>query len=55
MLYDRYDREPNSFYTVLVVAVAVVLVELLYFEREYLERRVGRFGTVLTSVSGLED
>ncbi|MBV0923716.1 APC family permease [Halomicroarcula limicola] len=40
MLFNLYEREPNTFYTVLVVAAAVVAVELLYFERGYLEREI---------------
>ena len=40
MLYDLYTREPGTFYTVLVVAVVVVAVELVYFERGYLDREV---------------
>jgi amino acid transporter len=43
MLYDLHDREPNTFYMVLVVAAVVVAVELLYFERDRLEREVERF------------
>ena len=42
MLWNLYNREPNTFYTVLVVAVVVVTVELLYFEREFLEAAVER-------------
>lgn len=42
MLYNLYSREPTTFYMVLVVAAAVVAVELLYFERSYLEREVTR-------------
>ncbi|MFC5368817.1 APC family permease [Salinirubrum litoreum] len=43
MLYNLYTREPNTFYTVLGVAVVVVAVELLYFERDTLEAEVTEF------------
>jgi hypothetical protein len=36
MLWNLFEREPGTFWTVLVVAAAVVGVELLYFERERL-------------------
>jgi len=40
MAYNLYTREPNTFVMVLVVAVAVVSVELLYFKRDLLEETV---------------
>ncbi|MEE6211255.1 APC family permease [Salarchaeum sp. III] len=40
MFWNLYNREPNTFWMVLVVAVAVVAVELLYFERGELEEVV---------------
>ncbi|MBX0321902.1 APC family permease [Halomicroarcula sp. F13] len=58
MLYNLYNREPNTFYTVLVVAVVVFAVELLYFERSYLEREVEQLDvtdTGLTETLGLGD
>lgn len=42
MLWNLYNREPNTFYTVLVVAAVVVTVELVYFEREFLSEAVER-------------
>ena len=42
MLWNLHNREPNTFYTVLVVAAVVVTVELVYFEREFLEAAVER-------------
>ena len=44
MLYNLYTRDPGTFYTVLAVAAAVLAVELLYFERDYLEREVEQVG-----------
>jgi amino acid transporter len=55
MLYNLYDREPNTFYMVLVVAAVVVVVELLYFERDRLEREVERFGDATVGASVTED
>ncbi|QLC33775.1 amino acid permease [Halarchaeum sp. CBA1220] len=40
MLWNLSQREPHTFWMVLVVAVLVVAVELLYFERGELEDRV---------------
>jgi amino acid transporter len=55
MLYDLYTREPNTFYMVLVVGAVVVLVELLYFERDRLEREVERFVDADGDVLAVED
>ncbi|AQL42035.1 amino acid transporter [Halorientalis sp. IM1011] len=43
MLWNLSRREPNTFYMVVVIAVLVVAVELLYFERETIAREVERF------------
>jgi len=43
MLYHLYRSSPNTFVSVAVVAVAVVGVELLYFERDALEAEIERF------------
>jgi amino acid transporter len=43
MLYNLYSREPNTFYMVLGIAVVVLVVELLYFERDLLEEEVTEF------------
>lgn len=40
MLYNLYTREPNTFWMVLVLGAFVVAVELLYFERDALEREL---------------
>ncbi|MFB6206405.1 MAG: APC family permease [Haloglomus sp.] len=40
MAYNLYTREPGTFYMVVAIAVLVVLVELLYFEREVLEEKI---------------
>jgi len=42
MLWNLYNREPGTFYTVFAVAVVLVTVELLYFERDYLAAAVER-------------
>ncbi|WP_262175598.1 APC family permease [Haloarcula laminariae] len=42
MLWNLYNREPNTFFTVVAVAAVVVAVELAYFEREFLEEAVER-------------
>jgi len=55
MLWNLYNREPNTFGTVLVVAAVVVTVELLYFEREYLEGAVEYLGPDPSGVSGRSD
>ncbi|WP_424000107.1 APC family permease [Haloarcula salina] len=55
MLYNLYSREPNTFYMVLVVAAAVVAVELLYFERSYLEREVTRIESGVADAVGSDD
>lgn len=43
MFYHLYRSEPRTFYTVLVVAAAVVLVEVVYFEREWFEEEIDEF------------
>lgn len=40
MFYHLYTAERGTFYAVLVIAVAVLLVELLYFEREIIEEEI---------------
>jgi amino acid transporter len=40
MLWNLHARRPGTFYAVVAIAVLVVGVELLYFERAYLEREV---------------
>ncbi|WP_276257531.1 APC family permease [Haloglomus litoreum] len=40
MAYNLYTREPGTFGMVVVVALAVVSVELLYFKRDVLEEQV---------------
>ncbi|GCF14370.1 amino acid transporter [Haloarcula mannanilytica] len=48
MLWNLRTREPATFYMVLVIAGAVIAVELLYFERAYLERKVTRIEAVVS-------
>lgn len=43
MLYHLATSEPGTFLTVLTIAVAVVAVELLYFEHDALERELAAF------------
>ncbi|WP_302080559.1 hypothetical protein [Salinibaculum rarum] len=43
MMYNLYTREPNTFYIVLGIAVVVLAVELLYFERDIIEAEVTEF------------
>jgi amino acid transporter len=43
MMYNLYTREPNTFYMVLGIAVLVLAVELLYFERDIIEEEVTEF------------
>lgn len=43
MLFNLYTREPNTFYMVLGLAVVVLTVEVLYFEREVIEENVQEF------------
>jgi len=50
MLYNLYTREPNTFYMVLGIAVVVLTVELLYFERARLEEEVTEFKTDVRAV-----
>ncbi|MFB6070854.1 MAG: amino acid transporter, partial [Halanaeroarchaeum sp.] len=38
LLWHLYSAEPDVFGTVVIIAVAVLGVELLYFEREHIER-----------------
>ena len=40
LFYHLYRSEPNTFYGVLALAVAVLAVELLYFERDWLREAV---------------
>jgi hypothetical protein len=53
MLYNLYTREPNTFYMVLGIAIGVIAVELLYFERELIEEEVTEFDPAVETV--LED
>lgn len=43
MMYNFYSREPNTFYLVLGIAILVITVELLYFERETIAEEVREF------------
>ncbi len=43
MLYNLYGREPGTFWMVLALAAFVVAVELLYFEREYVQQELSDF------------
>jgi len=43
MMYNLYTREPNTFYMVLGIAIAVLAVELLYFERDIIEEEIEEF------------
>ncbi|WP_251343755.1 APC family permease [Haloplanus halophilus] len=43
MLYNLYDREPNTFYMVIGIAAVVLAVELLYFERDLIQEEVVEF------------
>jgi amino acid transporter len=40
MLWNLFIREPTTFYMVVAIAVAVLAVETLYFERDAIEREV---------------
>ena len=40
MLWNLFTREPTTFYMVVAIAVAVLAVETLYFERDAIEREV---------------
>ena len=40
MLWNLYNREPETFGMVVVIAVAVVAAEILYFERDVIKREV---------------
>jgi amino acid transporter len=40
MFYHLYTAQRGTFYAVLVIAAAVLLVELLYFEREIIEEEI---------------
>jgi len=51
MLYNLYTREPNTFYMVLGIAAAVLAVELLYFEHDFIEEEVTEFEPAVGSVS----
>ncbi|SDF18219.1 APC family permease [Halorientalis regularis] len=46
MLWNLANREPNTFYMVVVIAVLVVTVELLYFERDDIAAEVVPFEEV---------
>jgi hypothetical protein len=52
LLYRLYAAQPGTFYTVLLLAAAVLGVELFYFERTVLERRIER---VERGVESLEE
>jgi hypothetical protein len=54
MLYNLYTREPNTLYVVLVLAIVVLGVELLYFERDRLEREIDQFGQATAAVASEE-
>lgn len=43
MFWHLYNAEPETFYSVLFITAIVVTVELLYFERDVLEREIARF------------
>lgn len=43
MMYNLYTREPSTFYVVLGIAVVVLAVEFLYFERDSIEAEVSEF------------
>jgi amino acid transporter len=43
MFYHLYRAEPGTFYSVLAISVAVVGVEVLYFERDVIEAEVAEF------------
>jgi amino acid transporter len=40
MFYHLYSAQRNTFYAVLIIAAVVFLVEILYFERDYLEQEI---------------
>ncbi|MCH2449591.1 MAG: APC family permease [Gracilimonas sp.] len=40
MFWHLYNAEPETFYSVLIIAVLVITVELLYFERDILKRKI---------------
>lgn len=43
MMYNLYTREPKTFSIVLGIAVVVIAVELLYFERDIIEEEIKEF------------
>lgn len=45
MFFQLYSAERGTFYAVVLLAVAVVLVELLYFEREVIEHELPSVGS----------
>lgn len=51
MLANLYGRRPGTFYAVVVIAVVVVGLELLYFERDYLEREVEQVERLVPGVA----
>ncbi len=56
MGYHLYSSKPGTFGAVLAIAVGVILVEALYFERDYLEEEITEFeSSVADSVPGLGD
>jgi amino acid transporter len=40
MFWHLYSAEPETFYSVLIIAALVITVELLYFERDVLKREI---------------
>ncbi|MFC3478404.1 APC family permease [Halobacterium litoreum] len=49
MFRNLYRREPETFWMVVVLAVFVVAVELLYFEREAIQHHLSEFGDGVNS------
>ncbi|MCG1002219.1 MULTISPECIES: APC family permease [Halobacterium] len=43
MVNNLYNREPGTFWMVVVLAVLTVAVELLYFERDTIQHQLGEF------------
>jgi len=43
MVANLYDREPGTFWMVVVLAVLTVTAELLYFERDVIQHQLGEF------------
>jgi hypothetical protein len=40
MFWHLYNAEPETFYSVLIIAALVITAELLYFERDVLKRKI---------------